>query len=325
MGAGAWHEGGEPGNELHRVEHDMSHPVIEGGLESIHDLPAAIDREAFVRDCRAGDVAMMWVGLLLGNISARLGQGQLFAQRRRYTRWSIPAEWPCDLRFPQSYRAMRLASVCLLLICATGLFLAGCSPGTKVDGFDVVVGFNRSTSDLRPCGDYGSSVSYNGRPYYVRIPETGRVIRRHEGMDFCGTTGTKVIAASNGRVVNIVRDNPYRGGSVIIETDFKASSNGGANSVPKTVYLFYVHITPDPELRRWKEIKAGDFIGTLQPPGKPEIGPLSHVHFATGVCSRPWNCHIDPNRFWQNGPGIVTCFDPKNPTQIGKLVAPLRC
>ena len=29
----------------------------EGVLEPMHDLPAVIDREAFVRDCRAGDVA----------------------------------------------------------------------------------------------------------------------------------------------------------------------------------------------------------------------------------------------------------------------------
>ena len=44
-------------HEFHRVEHDMSGPVVEGVLESIHDLPAVIDREAFVRDCWAGDVA----------------------------------------------------------------------------------------------------------------------------------------------------------------------------------------------------------------------------------------------------------------------------
>ena len=83
MGAGAWHRasslrerhfrGGEAGDaksaglpictaggcpegvrhtdvphEFHRVEHDMSRPVVEGVLESIHDLPAVIDREAFV-------------------------------------------------------------------------------------------------------------------------------------------------------------------------------------------------------------------------------------------------------------------------------------
>ena len=57
MGAGAWHEGGEAGDEVRRVEHDMGRPVTEGVLESIHDLAAVIDREAFVRDGRASDVA----------------------------------------------------------------------------------------------------------------------------------------------------------------------------------------------------------------------------------------------------------------------------
>ena len=44
-------------HEFHRVEHDMSGSVTEGVLESIHDLPAVIDREAFVGECWAGDVA----------------------------------------------------------------------------------------------------------------------------------------------------------------------------------------------------------------------------------------------------------------------------
>ena len=82
MGTGAWYEGGEAGDaksaglpictaggcpegvrhtdvphEFHRVEHDMSRPVTEGVLESIHDMAAVIDRDAFVRDGRAGDVA----------------------------------------------------------------------------------------------------------------------------------------------------------------------------------------------------------------------------------------------------------------------------
>ena len=57
MGAGAWNEGGEAGDEVDGVEHDMSGAVTEGVLESIHDLPAVIDREAFVGECWAGDVA----------------------------------------------------------------------------------------------------------------------------------------------------------------------------------------------------------------------------------------------------------------------------
>ena len=39
MGAGAWHEGGEAGDEVDGVEHDMSGGATEGVLESIHDLP----------------------------------------------------------------------------------------------------------------------------------------------------------------------------------------------------------------------------------------------------------------------------------------------
>ena len=44
-------------HEFDGVEHDMRGAVTEGVLESIHDLSAVIDREAFVRDGRAGDVA----------------------------------------------------------------------------------------------------------------------------------------------------------------------------------------------------------------------------------------------------------------------------
>ena len=57
MGAGAWDEGREAGNEVDGVEHDMGGAVPEGVLESIHDLGAVIDREAFVGDGGAGDVA----------------------------------------------------------------------------------------------------------------------------------------------------------------------------------------------------------------------------------------------------------------------------
>ena len=82
MGAGARHEGGEAGDaksaglpictaggcpegvrhtdvphEVDGVEYDMSGSVTEGALESIHDLRAVIDREAFVRERWAGDVA----------------------------------------------------------------------------------------------------------------------------------------------------------------------------------------------------------------------------------------------------------------------------
>jgi len=76
MGAGAWYESGEAGDEVNGVEHDMSRPVTEGVLQSIHDLPAVIDREAFVRDGRASDVATeAFEGVPVTGSAARAGRG----------------------------------------------------------------------------------------------------------------------------------------------------------------------------------------------------------------------------------------------------------
>ena len=57
VGAWAWDQRGKPGNEVEGVEDDVSGPVTEGVLESVDDLSPFIDREAFVRQRRAGDVA----------------------------------------------------------------------------------------------------------------------------------------------------------------------------------------------------------------------------------------------------------------------------
>ena len=52
----------------------MSGGVTEGVLESIHDLRAVIDREAFVRECWTGDVATQaFEGVLVTGSAARAG------------------------------------------------------------------------------------------------------------------------------------------------------------------------------------------------------------------------------------------------------------
>ena len=61
-------------HEFDGVEHDMSRSVTEGVLESIHDLPSVIDREAFVGDRWAGDVAAQaFEGVALMGLAARGG------------------------------------------------------------------------------------------------------------------------------------------------------------------------------------------------------------------------------------------------------------
>ena len=91
MGAGAWYEGGEAGDEVHRVEHDMSRSVMEGVLESTHDLSAVIDREAFVRDGRASDVAAKpFEGVPLMGSAA--GAGQRWVARKGKARRTVAGE-----------------------------------------------------------------------------------------------------------------------------------------------------------------------------------------------------------------------------------------
>jgi hypothetical protein len=55
-----------------------------------------------------------------------------------------------------------------------------------------------------------------GEPYYIRVPETGKITARHEGMDFCGLAGVDVLSPASGVIVDIVEDivedDPYRGG-----------------------------------------------------------------------------------------------------------------
>ena len=72
------HEGGESSDEVHPVEHDRSRPVIEGVLESIGNLPAVIDPEAFIRDRRSGNIpAQAFEGIPFVGLEPRAGmEGQ---------------------------------------------------------------------------------------------------------------------------------------------------------------------------------------------------------------------------------------------------------
>ena len=209
-----------------------------------------------------------------------------------------------------------LSALCALLI--TG----GVAHSQTSPDFPVVVGAS-SQSEIQPCTDYGSHKSYSGMPYYVRVPETGKVTRRHKGIDFCTDPGAAVISAANGTIAYVSQDNPHRGGRVIVRTNITYVDKG--SSRPSTLFLDHLHITPKMAIAVGDSVRAGQVIGHTQPPGKSEIGPRSHVHFAAGPIIRTWLQHTDPNQFWQKGPGVVSCFDPSDPPGDDKIVAPIRC
>jgi len=219
--------------------------------------------------------------------------------------------------------AEQFISRALFVLVIAVMLLSGCNSNLKQDAdFPVIIGA-KSGSDIQPCADYASHWGYAGRSYYVRVPETGVITTRHEGMDFCTSTGAVVIASANGTIVNLVRDNPHRGGRVTIEMRMHYDAYGDGQKWPLNIDA--LHITPKQGLEIGDEVKAGRVIGYTQPPGKPEIGTRSHVHLTAGPTFRTWKWHTDPNRFWQKGPGIVSCFDPKNPPNDKQIVAPLMC
>lgn len=172
------------------------------------------------------------------------------------------------------------------------------------------------------CSDYGSRTDYTGRPYHVRDPEDGRVLTWHQGMDFCAEAETNVLAAADGLVHWVILDNPVRGGHVIIRARLKGPK---PDSPEETIFIRALHIYPDPHLSYGMNVRAGTVIGTVQKARKEQIGPRSHVHFDMGRCVETWTCPIDPNDFWRDGQGKITCFDPGNPPPANKLVAPVPC
>lgn len=222
-----------------------------------------------------------------------------------------------------------------------GLLLAGCDasgPSTpppmasaqaysaaRASAFPVVIGAAARGSQIKPCTDYASPWDYMGRPYRAYLPSNNQFITRHEGMDFCAPIGTPVIAGTNGKIHEIEADHEYRGGSLVLSTDIRAIEIGAPRERERRIYLSYQHIVPNPNLVSQQEVKAGDVLGSVQTPGKLWIGPVAHVHFAAGYCSKVYECHTDPNRFWANGPGKVTCFDAGKPPPAGMIVAPIRC
>jgi hypothetical protein len=216
-------------------------------------------------------------------------------------------------RLPRSLTTVGL--VCSLI---AGTVILGCAATDTT--FPVVVGASMQ-SDIRPCADYASYYNYAGTPYHVVDPETGKVARRHEGIDFCTSSGSDVLASANGTVVRLVRDDPIRGGRVTIQTKIEYRDNART----ETLHLDALHITPRSDLKLGDSVKAGQVIGYVEPPGKPHIGPRPHVHLSAGPTPATWLIHTDPNRFWQKGAGIVSCFDPSRPPGDQQIVAPIKC
>ncbi len=102
--------------------------------------------------------------------------------------------------------------------------------------------------------------------YEFYANETIHQYRDHMGMDFKGNAGDNVMAAIDGTVVEVGRDNVYYGGYVIISH---------ANNI-QTVYKF---IDPAAELKVGDKVNRGDVIGCIAEACGIEKYQGAHLHF----------------------------------------------
>jgi murein DD-endopeptidase MepM/ murein hydrolase activator NlpD len=174
------------------------------------------------------------------------------------------------------------------------------------------------------CSDYFSRTNITGQPYYFREAETGRIQRRHIGIDFCAKPGTPLLAVADGVVERIEQDHPDAGGVIVLKSyiTFKTDE---PQAPLETVFFLNAHVVPAPDLKVGYFVTAGDVIGSVRKGDRPAYS-IPHVHLTASYCSRDLTrCHINPHAFWAKGKGKVTCFDPKDPPPKDRIVAPIPC
>lgn len=139
----------------------------------------------------------------------------------------------------------------------------------------------------------------------------------HNGIDIVARVGAPVIAAAPGLVTQSLIE-PMYGNRVVIDHGIDA---GGRRS--RTVYMHLDSRT----VREGMQVARGQTIGTM---GRTGIlaAAISHLHFEvhrergrSGLQAR------DPHRFWADGVGRVTCFDPDRPFEDGtfRITYPVPC
>lgn len=167
--------------------------------------------------------------------------------------------------------------------------------------------------------DYGASYCRGG-PYKVSVG--GRVISRHEGIDFAGHVGAPVISASYGRVVR-TQEVGGCGGTVAVQTELTDRTFGA----PNPIYLRYHHVVPAKGLRIDQEVVPGQLLGTMQDPfeipGRGNCIIEPHLNFSLSLTPDYDAGHRSPHAFWLNG--RLTCFRPGMTVPRDRFVSPIPC
>ncbi len=172
-------------------------------------------------------------------------------------------------------------------------------------------------SGLDMCNDYSSGSNCLGQNY--SLPDGTNY---HKGMDFAAPAGTKVISATHG-VVEYVMNDSCAGTGLTIATAITKYDDVLSLEVP--VYAKYWHIKPTIVVGTGMKVEPGDVIGEIIPLLNSQCyGTVEHVHFELRLLDER-DKHINPNLYWHDGPGNVTCYQNGVSVPLKKTVAPLRC
>lgn len=132
---------------------------------------------------------------------------------------------------------------------------------------------------------------------FHRAKERGKAA--HNGLDIWGRLRTPILAAAPGRVTRSYYE-PNYGHRVVI--DHGTDTNGDR------VETVYKHLK-ERQVAEGDTVTRAQQIGTMGATGA--LGMMVHLHFEVWR-RKPGSRHAvayDPQLFWVQGPGRVTCFD----------------
>lgn len=137
---------------------------------------------------------------------------------------------------------------------------------------------------------------------YFYFNDTGRAMDEHRGIDVVAEEGTAVLAAAPGVVSKSFLE-PMYGNTIEIDH--------GKDEEGRAVRTVYKHLSTR-EVEVGQKIQRGQRIAGLGRTGVLS-GGLLHLHFEYfREDARGYSYAVDPNLFWVNGSGNVTCFDKRD-------------
>jgi murein DD-endopeptidase MepM/ murein hydrolase activator NlpD len=207
------------------------------------------------------------------------------------------------------------------------LFIAVAITGCATDVTDITRADKSiaRANGLNLCSDFGSRKSCTGKNYRLELPK--ETITKHKGIDFRAPAGTPVISSVYGKVTSINPTNWCKNNLVVVSTAFSVKSIVSRRN--STISVQFIHIVPDEGLKIGTIVSPGTLLGTVDPK-KTACSSFPHIHLQIVDeyrWSETWSDTLNPNNYWFDGPGKVTCYREgvEYPRDKLKLVAPLLC